>query len=396
MEGAIMNDVTVRIKNPHGLKLFHSLQLPYNLELIYGTIKTTQQNLLSLSERSRVTGSSDISYIDGPLRKLGDGDFEFPLGKQGDYIPVIVHGAQDGIMQEVTVEYFNGDPSGLFGRTTGKDITDLSLQEYWTVTRSPTVLPWKLTLPVNNYSKVNGNAQPVIAWWDNQMAIWASKGSSEQPGTSTGSVTSGELTSSGTFTIAGNMVNMQPLSIDQLDFHAVRQSNSILFTWTIDKDAGASAFIIESSDDGTNFNYLATIGSNVNPALNKTLYTHSIIRSQLGQKQYYRLRAILAGKRELLSNIILVPGLRENVGIIFLMPTIVQSNTTFVKQSLKGEMSDLVITNVSGRIIRKIQRMLFPGRNTINLDLSDLPPGIYHLHDNNRLKPGEVVRFIKQ
>jgi hypothetical protein len=396
MEGTIMNDVTVRLKNPQGLELLHDLQLPYNLELISGNIKTTQHSLLTLSEGSRITKSSDVSYVDGPMKKIGDGDFEFPLGKQGNYVPVIVHGAQDGILQEVTVEYFNGDPSSQIGKTTGKDISNLSSQEYWTITRSSAALPWKLTLPANNYSNATGNIHPFIAWWDNQSEIWTSKRNAVHPDTYTGSVTSSELTSSGTFTIAGDFVHMQPLSINQLDFYAERQLNSIVFTWMIDKSAGASDFIIESSGDGTNFNYLVTIGANVKATLNGMLYTYSMIKNQRGVKQYYRIRAILADGKELLSNIILVPGTRENIGIPALMPTVVQMNTTFIKQSTKGEMLDLVITDVSGRIVKKIQRMMYPGKNTVNLDLSDLPPGIYQLQDSNRLKPGEVVRFIKQ
>jgi hypothetical protein len=396
MEGEITNDITVRLNNPQGLELLHGLQLPFHLELTNGIIVTTQQNLLSLSERSKINGSSALSYVDGPLKKRGDDDFEFPLGKQGSYAPVTVHGGQEGIMQEITVEYFNGDPSKLFGETKGKDITNLSAQEYWTITRSSAALPWKITLPVHNYSNATGNAHPVIAWWDNLSAIWTSKGNTVQPGASEGLITSNELTSSGTFTLAGNVVNMQPLAMYQLDFYAERQLNSIVFTWIIDKNAGATSFILESSNDGTNFDYLVTIGANVNSTVDGVFYNYSMIKGQRGLKQYYKVRAILADGSEMQSDIVLVPGTKEMTGLTILTPTVVHNNATFTIQSMKGEMLHLTVTDMYGRVVKNLQRVLNPGSNSINLDLSDLPIGIYQLQQNSKLKPGNVARFIKQ
>ncbi|MCW3120432.1 MAG: C-terminal target protein, partial [Chitinophagaceae bacterium] len=58
------------------------------LQLNNGKIKTTATRMLSMLDNSGYTGGTATSFIEGPMKKIGDDAFSFPVGKGGIYAPI--------------------------------------------------------------------------------------------------------------------------------------------------------------------------------------------------------------------------------------------------------------------------------------------------------------------
>lgn len=54
----------------------------------WGVVNTTAVNLLIINTAGSVSGANNNSYVDGPVRYLGNGAFIFPTGEAGDYQPI--------------------------------------------------------------------------------------------------------------------------------------------------------------------------------------------------------------------------------------------------------------------------------------------------------------------
>src|SRR5690606_39736037 len=53
-------------------------------------IHTDATNLLIMNDNAAVTSVSDAAYVHGPVRKIGNDSFTFPIGKDGFYRPASI------------------------------------------------------------------------------------------------------------------------------------------------------------------------------------------------------------------------------------------------------------------------------------------------------------------
>src|SRR5262249_18644315 len=70
--GSISNSITFNINNAAGATLLSSVSLPYKLQLTNGIIKTTPAFLLTLVDNATSSGGSPNSFVNGPMKKIGD------------------------------------------------------------------------------------------------------------------------------------------------------------------------------------------------------------------------------------------------------------------------------------------------------------------------------------
>jgi hypothetical protein len=214
LQGNITNSVTLRINNSSGVALTAAVTLPFKLELVNGTIKTTRLNLLTLADKCMVAAASVQSFVDGPLRKEGGGDFEFPLGKQGDYAPIKITGPGGALNDEFTGEYFLGDPAGVYGFAfESPPVVRISQHEYWVLERTGNSSPKKIALSVGNNSNATDLAHLVVARWEKAGDIWKNEGNSSYTGIAIGTVVSNEVNSFGVFTLGSTVLMQNPLRL---------------------------------------------------------------------------------------------------------------------------------------------------------------------------------------
>lgn len=107
------------------------------LKLSTGLITTSGSNLLTISNTGWITGGSGSSYVNGPLAKEYSNtgsEFVFEIGGGGSYrkIGFQPNGSISTGEQTYTAQYFNST-SNQTVNDLGVNLTDISSQEYWTL-----------------------------------------------------------------------------------------------------------------------------------------------------------------------------------------------------------------------------------------------------------------------
>ncbi len=72
-------------KSANDLTLNRSVKVNNNLDLQTGIINSTMTNIMVIEDNATATNTSNASFVRGPVRKLGDEAFTFPVGKNNDY-----------------------------------------------------------------------------------------------------------------------------------------------------------------------------------------------------------------------------------------------------------------------------------------------------------------------
>ena len=138
-----------RMNNPQGLDLAGAagIEITRRLTLSQGNIFSYAGRPVSLVNTSptlAVSGGSEASFVDGPLRKriINGQAFEFLVGNDGRYGPIRLSATTSASSPEWwTTRYVNRDPNG-DGYLTGEanlnePLTTVSDNEYWMVDRPP-------------------------------------------------------------------------------------------------------------------------------------------------------------------------------------------------------------------------------------------------------------------
>ncbi|MEP7170660.1 MAG: hypothetical protein ABI855_14915, partial [Bacteroidota bacterium] len=72
-------------KTGNGINLNRPVKVDNNLDLQNGIINSTMTNIMVIEDNATATNTSNVSFVRGPVRKLGDEAFTFPVGKNNDY-----------------------------------------------------------------------------------------------------------------------------------------------------------------------------------------------------------------------------------------------------------------------------------------------------------------------
>jgi len=151
-------------------------------------IVSTPSALLVFKDNATVTGSGANRFVSGPIAKIGDDAFTFPVGKGTSYHPLSIS-APASSTDEFVAEYFNSVQS--LGSTLDSTLSKLSTCEYWQFERTAGASNVNVTLGWNApVCAIPGIiSQLRVSGWDG--AKWTSFGSGSTSGTSSlGSITS--------------------------------------------------------------------------------------------------------------------------------------------------------------------------------------------------------------
>ncbi|MCY7409322.1 MAG: family 16 glycosylhydrolase [Chitinophagales bacterium] len=160
---------------------------------------TDTTNILTLKSGATVSSVSSSSFVSGPINKIGNSAFTFPIGKGSAYKPVAIT-APSSSTDAFTAEYFGSQQS----HGSNKDsITYLSACEYWNVKRTAGSSNIKITLYWDNSTCAIYTLQTLkIGRWDGSK--WNNTGMCTTTGnTASGSIqTNNNLSAFGDFMIA--------------------------------------------------------------------------------------------------------------------------------------------------------------------------------------------------
>lgn len=104
-----------------------------NLQLSNGVLTSTSSTQLSLNDNATASGMSNVSYVAGPMKKVGNDVFVFPTGGNGSYRPIKIS-APSVVTDAFTAEYLPSSPTNPFA--VGDSIDYISTCENWTLARN--------------------------------------------------------------------------------------------------------------------------------------------------------------------------------------------------------------------------------------------------------------------
>jgi len=184
------------------ITLNKSISISSTLTLTKGKIVSSSTNLLTINHGATVSGASDSSFVKGPVKKVGNSAFTFPVGKGSNYQSIAIT-APANTTDAFTAEYF--DTTQTYGSAHDSTFDYISHCEYFNLARttgSSTVVP---TLSMDLNSCVTFlYPSPRITVWNGSKWTDQGIGSLNTNGFS-GDINSGAaLTTYGPITIANN------------------------------------------------------------------------------------------------------------------------------------------------------------------------------------------------
>jgi autotransporter-associated beta strand protein len=350
------------------------------LTLTSGIVTTTTSNLLTMASGSSLSGGSSTAFIYGPMRKIGNTDFTFPIGKDSGYARVGITNISGSSSDYFTVEYFS-DP--YTNATLGSGLTSgrISRKEFWEITPNNNSLSANVTLYWENGTFSGIRSAPsdtnlVVAHFNGSN--WGSVGNTNLTGSaSAGSVTSSTISSWSPFTF-GSPNGLEPLPVKLVSFTAKTVASNVLLNWATASENGNAYFEIERSTDGINFIKVGQVKGSDNSAVLVQYKFTDFGALKMVPMLFYRLNQVdYSGLSEKSDVITVRAQIDKGANILNQLPNPFAGNLS-ITYSLP-EAGDVVmnIVDATGRTIRTNIISGNDGINVVTFDTNDLPQGIY-------------------
>ncbi|MEJ8842381.1 T9SS type A sorting domain-containing protein [Lacibacter sp. H375] len=371
------------------------------LTLNNGIVSTTSANLLTLNATATCpAGGNSLSFVNGPLKKIGNGAFVFPVGKPQQAGPAgggyrfIGISAPAQITDAFTVEFIVGSATALgpvSAAMKSAGLTRVSRCEYWKLDRSNGSSSVDVTLSWNarsncNVSYVSSLPDLAIAHFNETANEWDNFGADALTGNTTeGTITWNNVSVFSPFSLASTDFLENLLPLDVSGFSAMARKTDVAINWMVSNNNEQDEFILERSRDGIRFETLKVVPAKV------ILFTASYAeedRQPFNGWNYYRLRAVDKMGRERISRVVKIWFGSEQQIRISPNPASEKIMVSFAEPS---SISQIELVNISGQVLQCIQTIQF--NNEVNI--SHLQAGMYYLRISG--KNGLSTKsFIKQ
>ena len=388
----ISGTLKVNNSNISGLTMNNAITITSSgtLHLANGIIKTGS-SLLTMNNNSTLLGGSANSYVDGSLKKIGNQNFTFHVGKLGRYSPLVATGGASPA-SFLTVDYIPGDPKAFYGNILSQLIEKISSVEYWKMTGTNGEYR-RLKFKITPYSGVNDFSSLVISFHDGTG--WINFGNNGTTGTVSNGTIEVDALNYGPLTLASTNFETNPFSsslpVNFTSFTARRNSNQGILNWEVSSDTDADYYEVMTSSDNRNFTPVAKINAV------KNVFQYQFIDNALKLgTNYYRIRAVEKSGNSLLSKIAALFYEKSGLELISLMPSVARQQTTVSIASSGRSIIQLSMVDAHGRLVKLIQANLGQGTNSIPIDLSGLSAGIYYISAVSNEGRSNVLRLLKQ
>ncbi|MBK8949207.1 MAG: hypothetical protein IPM68_10250 [Flavobacteriales bacterium] len=373
---------TLRINKPSGdILLGDPVRVNTNLDLVQGRIFSAPG--LTLGPTATATSASDLSFVHGPLQKIGLTDLTYPVGKGNSHRPARLEGLTGGANDAFTIEYFAADPQGTFGSALEPTLDHISSCEYWTIDRSAGTPNATVVLSWDTPESCGVTALPDlrVARWDG--AIWLDRGNGATTGnTITGTVaTAVQQTAFSPWTLA-SVSAQNPLPVELLSFSARPDGDRVRLDWATATERNNAFFTVERSADNTAFSAVVEVdgAGDSQQQLDYTAYDPA----PLPGLSYYRLRQTDHDGTSTVSGAVAVQ-FADQVA----RPVVFSNDGDLWLRSGAAAGSLVEVLDASGRVLRSFRT---GDEAAMRLPVNDLRPGAYLL----RMEGGaEVLRFLR-
>jgi hypothetical protein len=326
------------------------------INFINGIFNTNITNLLIINDNALATSGNANSFVSGPLRKIGDDEFVFPIGKNAKWARLAIKNlANTNTNDFFTAQYF---PARYPDQSVLPPLLYASKLEYWTLDRGNLVagagttqtrvaLYWED--PVFSQIDNVGNGDLVVAHY--KGSDWESEGGVEVGTVANGYVISTNLIGTfSPFTFGSRTGVGNPLPATILSFEAkVIDNQQVKVSWTTSGEVNTKYFEVERSADGRNYNTIARIDAAGNSI--SVLNYQAIDKNPISGLNYYRLKIINIDDKFTYSNQVVIDLGNEVLWLdkIYPNPFMQQVNASF--RLPKNQSYQINIKDVLGRVV---------------------------------------------
>ncbi|MCO6500551.1 MAG: T9SS type A sorting domain-containing protein, partial [Vicingus serpentipes] len=341
-----------------------------------GILATNASNLLTIEAGGTISGGSLNSYVDGPISKIGNTSFTFPLGNNNHYNPLAIS-APSVITDEFTAQYTRATPSNRSSLDPSLD--HVSAVDLWNLDQVTGSSSLNVTLYWNNSdSRVTDLSDLAIAHYDSGTSEWENMGGLAAGSTSAGNILSTvPFTSFGPITLA-SLSGINPLPIELISFNAIANNNVVDLTWKTATEINNAYFTVERSVDGNEWKEILTTNGAGNS--NQLIEYFETDYNPLSGVSYYRLKQTdFDGKYEYF-NIVPVKFEKNSNGNINLFPNPLNSGEIVTIEFSGIEANEFLI------VMRDVTGKEFYSKMMVNIENgalvgvpteTDIPAGIY-------------------
>lgn len=344
------------------------------------------------------TNGDGLSYVSGPVIKIGDDEFIFPLGEGARHARMGISALAGTPLatDRYSAQYFFATPADV-NATKELGIVRVSYLEYWDLSNvnGHGAQPF-VTLFWDNVSDVTDPTTLTIAHYNSVTTTWDNQGNASTVGDANGgSITASNiLTSFSPITLATTDDATNPLPVELVYFDGVAEDNSVQLLWATASEVNNDFFQIERSVDGIDFQSIGTMSGNGNT---NELVEYRFVDSKPNYgANYYRLRQVDFDGTAELHSVIQVANdfIQKDVSIASYPNPADQSNLNI--QIISGDNHtpfEVKIVNVSGQVFYSRS---FEGSLVLNEKIAprrEMNAGIYFLvvTQGEKVKKSKVV-----
>jgi hypothetical protein len=363
------------------------------LQLNQGIIYNQQSTVLRLLDNAYVNVVSDASYVEGPVEKIGNDAFTFPIGKNNRYRPCGISAPNTGLAS-FRAEYFQNNPDPLYNTNLKETTIDfVSNCEYWMIDRTAANSNVLVTLSWNDQTSCGLKQLPltkVIRW---NGTLWQDHGNSN-PTTETVSSASA-ITNFSPFTMS---VIDPGLPVEWLQFDVKRTLNDLVdIDWTTATETNNLGFEVQRMlDNEPSFTKIAWLDGQ-GSTTDMHQYYLADNNAHRGQS-YYRLKQIDVDGSVSYSETKAVAGLRTD--IVFeatLFPNPVKDILNIRTDNLAqdGQVLTIKMIKANGQLVwsKKVVSKPF-NQYSFELDQT-IASGVYFVQLSNERGDNKSYKFLK-
>lgn len=338
-----------------------------------------------VAETTPTGGSNDgSSFVAGPVTKIGDDDFVFPIGNGSRYARLGIQPQTGSATDQYTGEYLFNASTTATGSKAG-NIVRVSGLEHWDLTRdngSTSVIP---TLFFDGTSEVDELTTLLVAHYTG--TFWEDLGrGATSGGGSGGTITAGSaMTTFSDLTLATEDDADNTLPVAMLYFEATVEKNSVALEWSTATELNNDLFEVQRSLDGIDYEVLDEVQGN--GTTDETQVYRYKDHNPVPGFQFYRLRQVDYDGAFEYSDIIIVeyvPNGSVFKANLFPNPSIEKELTVELQTNDLTSPVTVNVLDLGGRILISKKFEMGTIKNGLVLDVSDLKSGAYLIRIQQR------------
>lgn len=348
--------------NSAGFLLNDNLNIGGAATFTNGIVAPQAGEILSFGDASSVTGTSDNSFFNGAVKKIGnDADpFVFPIGSGTTYRPLSISAAgadTDGIQ----AQYFSSDPGATYDPDTKAGTIDhISSLEYWDVSATNGTPTVDVTLSWNAASQVGDLSSLIVSNWGG--AQWENLAGATSGNTSAGEITASSVSTFDFFTLASTDGN-NPLPVELISFRATSILEGVLLEWKTSSELNNDYFEIQRSENLTDWEAIGRVGGAGTTNKTQSYYFNDYSNLTLA---YYRLKQVDYDGQFEYSEVLKIENASARVVDIYPNPS---QGVLHIRHA--ESVDEIEIRNLQGKLVYSSTEPLE------TLEISHLQNGIY-------------------